>query len=560
MKRLSILMLTLILCLVAGLALADEKCGPNLTWTLSDAGVLTIQGTGPMDSYSYGSGIPWKDQRDNIKSVVIEEGVTSIGEYAFYWCRNLTTVSLPESVASIGQYAFENCSKLVSLNIPTGVTVIPKWCFYGCKALNSLTLPEGLTTIEELAFADCESILELTIPASVVSISDDRVFKGCDRLAGINVAVGNPSYISVDGVLYNADQTILMCYPAGKAIPSFTVPQSVTSIAAYAFYWNENITSITIPNTVTTIGNDAFAGCSKMTSINFAEGLVSIGNTAFHQCRSLTTIVFPASLISLGDDMFESCSKLTRIEVAEGSTAFTSVDGVLFSDDMTTLVAFPPAATKNAYVIPEGVTTIGEYAFLYNKNLVSITFPSTLITIGSSAFSGCDKITTIDLPEGLVSLDYHAFSSCDSLTIVTIPYSCLSLGDGVFDWDEHLTTVNIKNPYTSFDRWGVFGFCGDALTVYAPAGSTAEAHCTEENIKFVVKAFDVPAPTQEPNTNAQGNDTWTCPECGTEMNRGKFCFECGTPRPQGQACTNCGYEVPEGMTMKFCPECGTKLE
>ena len=557
MKKLIMILIPMLLCMLVDAAFADSSSGPNLTWTLDNNGTLTISGTGPMESLRDSSDVPWKDDKDNIRSVVVQDGVTSICDYAFSWCSKLTSVTLPESVIMLGDSAFENCSELLTVNIPSGIKSIPEWCFYGCDKLISLDLPDGLISIDSLAFCDCKTLTSLNIPASVTSISTDRTFRGCKKLAHINVAEGSTAYCSVDGVLYNKDQTMLICYPAGKSDTFFVVPDSVTSINSYAFYWNNYIVNLTVPGSVKNIGEDAFTGCKKMTSITLSEGIVSIGDTAFYQCNSLTSIQLPASLISLGDDMFESCSELTTIDVANDSTAFCSLDGVLFSADKTKVIAFPPASPMAAYVIPEGVTTIGKYAFLFNKNLVSVTFPSTLLTIESSAFNGCNKLTTIDLPEGLVSLDYHAFNSCDDLSVVTIPSTCVSLGDGVFNWCDHLTSVTIKSKNISFNKWGVFDYCSDSMTVYALAGSTTESYCTENGFTFVATSFDTPVASA--TATVVSADSWVCSECNAQMTSGKFCSECGAARPQKVECLGCGYVVPNGVSMKFCPECGLKF-
>lgn len=547
------LLLVIACCLTACFALADGSCGANLTWSLSSSGILTISGSGDMMDCSYGKA-PWADNRESIQSVVVEDGVTNIGDDAFYWCRELKTVQLPESLTSLGDQAFENCSELLSVNIPSNVTSIGSWTFYGCEKLASLTLPEGLTSIEDLAFCDCESLRELTIPASVTFIDDDRVFMGCQKLEEIVVAESNPSYTSVDGVLYNYDQTTLLCYPGGKADASYTVPESVTSINKYGFYWNERVQSISVPGTVKTIGSDVFAGCSKLTKLVLSEGIESIDSTAFFRASSLTSISFPASLVSLGDDMFESCDALTSLNVAEGSTTYAAVDGILFNFDKTTLIAYPAGIKKPAYVVPDSVTTIGDYAFLYNDSIVSITLPDSLVTIGQSAFSGCKKISSIQFPRNLTTIDDHAFSSCDGLINVTIPANVYVLGNGAFNWCRNLVSVTIENPSVSFDDWGVFDYCNNGLTLTGIAGSTTETHAKKEEIPFVAKTFD-----QAGNDNASSN-SWTCSGCGTTMDGGKFCSECGAAKPEGQKCSNCGYVVEAGKTMKFCPECGTKFK
>ncbi len=545
----ALLISTLLICFCVGIAGADNSCGPNLTWILSNDGVLTISGTGEMVDCSYSSA-PWNDKKDKIVKVVVEEGVTNIADSAFYWCDKLQSVQLPESLLTIGERAFANCSKLVSVNIPSNLKSISGWAFYSCYNLESLTLNEGLQSVGELAFKDCRKITNLYIPSTLVSIDLDRTFIGCDQLSMIEVAKDNPNYCSIDGVLFNKDMTILYCYPAGKANSSYDIPNGVTKINDYGFYWNENITKITIPETVIEIDEDAFAGCTKVKEFIIPEGVISIGSTAFYRCSSLVTISLPASLYTLGKDMFESCSKLTTIEVAEGSTSFKSIDGVLFSSDGTSLLYYPAGKSTATYSIPNGVCSIGDYAFLYNKNLVSVSFPEGLETIGSSSFNGCKNLVKVDFPSTLVSIDYHAFNECDGLTSIVLPESVFILGDGAFNWCDKLVSVTIKNPSTSFNKWGVFKYGNDDLVIYGLAGSTAEAYASENSIKFETVTFE----------EKTSNDAWKCTSCGADLDGGKFCYECGAPRPTGQVCSNCGYEVEEGKTMKFCPECGTAFD
>ncbi len=556
MKKLVMLLLVIAVVLCGTIALADNEgtCGAKLTWKLDSAGVLTISGSGPMDDFRYGSA-PWKDLRKDIKSVVIEEGVTTVGDSAFYWCRELTSVTLPDTLTVVADQAFENCNKITTIKMSKNVESIGSWAFYGCESLMSIELPDTLKRIEDLAFHDCESLTVLNIPASVEYINEDRTFVGSSKLTAINVAEENLYYVSVDGVLYNKDQTTLIFYPAGKTGRSFAIPETVKKVDAYAFYWNEMIESISIPGSVETIGGDAFAGCEKLTSINFSEGLLSIGSTAFHQCNTLPSITFPASLQRLGDDMFESCYELKEILVAEGSETFKSVDGVLFDVTGKTLVAYPVGKVQGIYNVPEGVETIGDYSFLYGKNLVNVTFPDSLLRIGTAAFNGCNKLTGIVFPKNLVSIDDRAFSSCYALTSIEIPESVTSLGGGAFSWCEKLMVATIKGQYTSYDKYsGAFDYCNKGLVIKGLAGSTTEQMAKDKGIGFEAVTF-------EKDESSSNNDEWVCTECTTVNNGGKFCRECGAKRPESQICSNCGYENTDlDHPFKFCPECGTKAK
>ena len=146
-----------------------EGDGSNLTWTLDSEGVLTISGSGDMYDYDFSSA-PWHGSSSRVKSAVIAEGVTSIGEYAFYDCRSLTSVTIPDSVTSIGEWAFSYCKSLTSVTIPDSVTSIGREAFYKCESLTSVTIPDSVTLIDNGAFQGCTSLTSVTIPDSVTSI------------------------------------------------------------------------------------------------------------------------------------------------------------------------------------------------------------------------------------------------------------------------------------------------------------------------------------------------------------------------------------------------------
>jgi len=227
----------------------------GISWSLKN-GVLTFSGKGKMTDYKYDSK-PWKAYIVSIKKVVIEDGIESIGNDAFSYCVNLKDVSIPDSVTSIGKMAFENCESLGSITIPDSVTTIGesafcfclslkditipdsvtsigKMAFENCESLGSITIPDSVTTIGESAFCFCLSLKDITIPDSVTSIGD-LAFQNCDSLKGISVSKNNKNYCDVDGVLFDKSVTELVQYPCGKASESYVIPDSVTSIAKFAF-------------------------------------------------------------------------------------------------------------------------------------------------------------------------------------------------------------------------------------------------------------------------------------------------------------------------------------
>lgn len=317
------------------------------------------------------------------------------------------------------------------------------------------------------------------------------------------------------------------------------------------FMESAQIKTVIIQEGCSSITESSFVGCYNLQSVTIPEGVTAIGDSAFANCYALTEITLPATLKTIGEAVFDSCSKLDCFNVAKSNPNFVSIDGVLFTADRSSLLYYPSGKQDVTYDIPQGVTTIGAYAFYGNKTLRQVTFPDGLTTIGKSAFRSVDLVT-LSFPETLTSIGSNAFGSNDVLTAVTIPASVLTLDYGAFSWCGNLFSVTVEGMYTSFDSWGVFDFCNDNLVIYGLEKSTAQLHATTEDIEFCV------IDAQSSNNLA---DTWTCPTCGTSVCGYKFCYECGTVRPEDpKSCGSCGFTIPDDMTMKFCPECGAKLE
>ena len=212
----------------------------------------------------------------SLTSVVIPEGVTSIGDSAFWRCSSLTSVVIPEGVKSIGDSAFEGCSSLTSIVIPEGVTSIGDWAFNGCSSLTSVVIPEGVTSIGDSAFAGCSSLTSIVIPKGVTSIGTGA-FSSCSSLASV------------------------------------VIPEGVTTIDDWAFAWCQSLKNVVMPESVTSIGGKAFSGCSSLTSVVIPEGVKSIGASAFSGCSSLTSVVIPRSVTGIGKDAFGKCPSLNAI-------------------------------------------------------------------------------------------------------------------------------------------------------------------------------------------------------------------------------------------------------
>lgn len=240
--------------------------GDNLIWMLDDAGTLTISGTGTMADYTSSNTAPWYDYISVIKHVVVEDGVTSIGDCAFYRCASMESISLPDGLTGIGTNAFHYCLAMTEIAIPESVKIIEDYAFR-MSGLTGISIPQGVTAVGTYAFTRCDSLTQVTVPSSVTSIGD-HAFEYCPELESITVDQQNQNYASVDGVFFDKNCQTLLAYPGGRA-GEYTIPEGVGRIEVSAFYIAEKLTSVTIPESVHTIGVLAFDQCSSLSEIIF---------------------------------------------------------------------------------------------------------------------------------------------------------------------------------------------------------------------------------------------------------------------------------------------------
>jgi hypothetical protein len=212
-------------------------------------------------------------------SYTIPNGIATIGNSAFSGCTGLTSVTIPDSVTSIGTNAFLNCTSLTIVTIGNNVTTIGNSAFSG-TSLTSVSIPDSVINIGDHAFHNCFGLTAVTIGNGVTNIGVDP-FGGCTSLTGITVEAVNSAYISVDGVLFDQSQTMLIQYPVAQTGTSYTIPDSVFSIGDSAFSGCSSLTRVTIPSSVTNIGDSAFAGCSSLTSVSFQGNAPSFGTNVF---------------------------------------------------------------------------------------------------------------------------------------------------------------------------------------------------------------------------------------------------------------------------------------
>ncbi len=325
-----------------------------------------------------------------------------------------------------------------------------------------------VTSIGKKAFANYVQLSQISIPNSVETIGD-RAFFGCMGLTSIDVAEGNPAYCTVDGTLFTSDKTQLLQYPIGKEDTSYSVPEGVTVVSDYAFSQCMNLAQITLPESVVTIEDYAFSACTALEQIALPANVTTIGNVAFGACAfeqislpgSVTTIgdqafsrclylqeiSIPKSVTFIGNGVFESDASLTAIEVDSENPNYCSVDGVLFSKDMTLLREYPCGRQATAYTIPDEVTTVNDKAFSRNSALSQLTISKNVTTIGDEAFAGCFMLEEITVwATTPPSLKENSFFSVNNEIPVYVPEG--TLGDyQASDWS-YFTNLQ-ENPSSS---------------------------------------------------------------------------------------------------------------
>ena len=466
----------------------------TITWTLCDDGVLIICGTGEMPDYGYDNS-PWNEHRKLITTVVIGNGVTSIGNNAFSSCSNLSEVIIPNSVITIGVSAFSYTQSLIEVTIPNSVTAIGAFAFFQCSSLSAInvneennqyssvngvlfnkdqttliqfpngkhgeyTLPGSVITIERYAFPWSTHLTEVTIPNSVTFIEINS-FYYCDNLTAINVNEDNSQYSSINGVLFNKDQTTLIQYPGGKH-GVYTIPDGVTSIGDYAFFSCRNLNEVFIPNSVTSIGNSSYSFCSSLTSVTVQWinpiSMVSIDEQAFLSVNvSNVNLYIPGGAYDLYAaapvwkdfnivQSWEIGAPIPADVIAALDKSTLTVSGVGAMQDFDNNAVPPWTSHRNSItdlVIGSGVTTIGDYAFAGCESLTEVDIPNSVTTIGNYAFSACSGLIEIYNHAGAPqSIHTDVFDDVDiSKVTLYVPASSVSAYQDAPVWRDFIISV-----------------------------------------------------------------------------------------------------------------------
>ena len=302
-----------------------------------------------------------------------------------------------------------------------------------------------------------KEIEEVNIQKGITGIGS-YTFYGRSGLRSINVASENEVFSSINGVLFNKEQTILVTYPAGRAEQEYAVPDRVISIVENAFYLCENLITITLPESLTEIGSKAFAHC-RFNSITIPEGVTSIEAGTFYSCRYLNSIKLPESLTKIGNSAFAYCDEsLVSITIPEGVMSIGNY-------------AFYNCGWLKSISLPESLTEIGEYAFNNCRSLISITIPERVTCIERETFSGCFELTNIMFPDGVTSIGNYAFNGCWRLTSVVLPKGLMQIGNSAFA-NCGLTSITIPEKVTIIGNSAFIG-CNRLTSITMPDGITS---------------------------------------------------------------------------------------
>ncbi len=567
MKNKLLLLLAFVLVMIPIGAFADDSgtCGDNVTWTYEEATqTLTFSGSGaiPYNEYYYSNKAPWRDFV--LSSVILSDGITSIGDGVFMNCR-INSITIGKGLKNIGPESFVGCS----LN-SVCISDLAAWCsisFYRSQSnplyyakhlylngeeIKDLIIPDGVSSIENYAFDNFDALTSVTIPSSVTSIG--AAFHGCANLTSVNIASGSigggafyecTKLTSVelgDGVTYIGGGNNMYSFGAFQNCSSLTTVKigagmkrigycafsgctSLTSVyisdlaawcsiefgygtpsdivlhpryyqnslienAQHLYFNGEEIKDLVIPDNVTRIGTSAFMGYAGLKSITIPSSVTSIGASAFWGCTGLNSISIPSSVTSIEEKAFGKCTGLNSVVILGSLTtiqndAFQYCDGIACAEIHTEAIGswFSGLSSLKQIVIGNEVTSIGDNAFSDCIGLTSIALPNSITTIGNKAFSGCTGLTTMTIPSSVTSIGEGLFRDCNdmkitlecqdinkwfnglsSITEVTLTDNVQRVAESAFDNCTNLETITLGRNLSSIG-YSAFANCSKLTVV-----------------------------------------------------------------------------------------------
>lgn len=508
--------------------IAEGSCGEGIEWELDSSGNLTISGKGYMTNYDISTPPPWSN--NNVITVTIMPGVKSVGAYAFYFNNNkLESIEFPEGLVRIGHCAFSDCYKLTSIEFKEGLQYIEHRAFNNCGALENVYLPNGLLEIKSGAFGMCRSLKNIEFPESLMSIEslafascpfsevvipkrvaklESRVFSGCNMLTSVELPKGLES---IQSEAFGGCSSLKDVYYKGNKSEweRVNIENNNVELANSNIHFADGslqaptLTPTPIPTTpptpiptqspttpptsmptvaptevpITEKGNCG-VNCNWSLDANGMLHITGSGPMSYYYNKlqpwsaykdEINILVVSEGVTSIGNSAFVNCSKLERIQWHKG---------LAYINDY----AFKGCKSLVNIKLPEGLSGIGYAAFCYCTSLKSLETSKSLAEISKDTFFGCTALEIVDFSEGLVSIENRAFGNCTSLKRVVLPESLIDMGIDVFEGCSGLETVYLPRNLTVIDM-RTFSGCTALYEVKLPEklsyiGASAFADCS----------------------------------------------------------------------------------
>jgi hypothetical protein len=375
------------------------------------------------------------------------------------------TVGASISVTSIANDTFQNNTQIVTVRIPASVTSVGNNAFAGCTSFTTIVVDGNNTSFSSLdgvlfnkeqttlmRYPQGKQGASYEIPASVETFISIP-FRDNINLTAITVAEGNTSYSASDGVLFSKDTTVLVTYPAGKSGTTYNIPDSVQSIGNGAFVGNVSLEEIDL-NNVKNTGIWTFQGCTNLETMELPAGITTIGEGLFSGCTNLEEVTIPDSVTSIGGSAFIRCTSLASVTIPKDVASF----GVN---------VFYGCASLETATIANGVRSIGGNMFNGCTNLEEVTIPDSVTSIGGGAFAGCTSLAEIEIPDSVASIGTWAFQGCTELTSIVLPDGITAIGEGLFAGCTNLEEVTIPDSVTSIGS-NAFSSCASLASIAIP--------------------------------------------------------------------------------------------
>ena len=440
MKFMKKIVSAMVICglVVFNIPFSTIPASADILYTLND-GVLTIKSQGVVEKYSDGTKLPWHDKSDQITSIVLQSGVTKIGDSLFSNLPALETVDFPDTLISIGTNSFRGCSSLKSIELPSSLDSIGIGAFGNCTQLQSAKLSDGLESIGSWAFSYCPELSEIQLPETLTELGS-AAFYECTSLTNI------------------------------------TIPQNVTALNEFTFVACSALEDITIEGELTYLGGSVFSGTKWFS--NQTDWIIVQDKFLQTYVGTDTELVIPNGIEFICDRAF----------------ANKNIQSVILSDSVKSIGSSTFASTDLETIDLKQVETIGESAFNGCKKLVSLTIPNTVTSIGGMLTSDCSSLTNLQLSNSITSIPRNAFYKCTALVEINIPDSVTEIGRYAFSGCDSLEKIWIPESVVDIEDYAM-GYTGskvsEILTIYGNSGSAAESYANKNNIAFVAISSEI---------------------------------------------------------------------